>query len=59
MGLLVGLGQSEVTSWSPDSPEAQDQEEVSGYLNKIGVLLGKRKGKALQQADKPMPSTAD
>lgn len=48
MGLLVGLGQSEVTSWSPDSPEAQDQEEVSGYLNKIGVLLGKRKGKALQ-----------
>ena len=48
MGLLAGLGQSELISWSPDFPEAQDQEEVSGYLNKIGVFSGKRKGKAVQ-----------
>lgn len=31
----------------PDSAEVQDQEEVSGYLNKIGSLLGKRKDEAV------------
>ena len=37
---LIGQGMG------PDSPEAHDQEEVVGYLNKIGVVMGKRKDKA-------------
>lgn len=39
------------------TPEAQDQEKASGYLSKIGVLMGKRKGKGVGEADKTVPST--
>ena len=37
--------------------EAQNQEKASGYLSKIGVLMGKRKGKGVGEADKTVPST--
>lgn len=45
-----GLDQSD-PSWG------QDQEEASRYLNKIEVLLRKRKGKAVQEADKTVRAT--
>ena len=40
------------------TPEAQDQEKASGYLSKIGVLMGKRKGQRVAEADKAVPSTS-